>query len=181
MIEDKLLIWRLKSGDSSALASVYEKYKNCLLKIAIGLLNQGSAAEDIVHDVFVSLAQSCDKLKLSGNLKGYLAVSVANHARNINKKIQIKQKARPEQSETGIRNQDKPEQWIVHNEQLNKLNNALAELPYSQREIILLHMHGGMKFAAIAKSQDISINTAQSRYRYGLDKLRSLLNGEVKK
>ena len=91
MIEDKLLIRRLKSGDSTALARIYEKYKNHLLKIAIGLLNQRTAAEDIVHDVFVSLAQSCDKLKLSGNLKSYLAVCVANHARNINKKIQRKQ------------------------------------------------------------------------------------------
>jgi DNA-directed RNA polymerase specialized sigma24 family protein len=36
-----------------------------------------------------------------------------------------------------------------------------------------------MKFRAIAKSQNVSINTVQSRYRYGLDKLRSLLNSEV--
>jgi RNA polymerase sigma factor (sigma-70 family) len=57
----------------------------------------------------------------------------------------------------------------------------MAELPYQQREVIILHFQGGMRFKAIAKSQDVSINTIQSRYRYGLDKLRSLLNSEVEK
>jgi RNA polymerase sigma-70 factor (ECF subfamily) len=69
--------------------------------------------------------------------------------------------------------------WILRNEELENLNNALAELPYEQREIVILHVHGGMKFKAIAKSQNVSINTVQSRYRYGIEKLRSLLNGEV--
>ena len=58
------------------------------------------------------------------------------------------------------------------------MNNALAELPYEQREVVILHVQGGMKFRAIAKSRNVSINTIQSRYRYGLDKLRSLLNSD---
>ena len=45
--------------------------------------------------------------------------------------------------------------------------------------IIGSEAHGKMKFREIAKSQHASINTVQSRYRYGLEKLRSLLNGEV--
>jgi len=57
----------------------------------------------------------------------------------------------------------------------------MAQLPYAQREVVVLHVQGGMKFRAIAKSQNASINTVQSRYRYGLDKLRSLLNGEIEK
>ena len=64
MIEDKLLIWRYKSGDKAALARIYEKYRIDLLRIATGLLNETSVAEDVVHDVFVTFAQSSDKLKL---------------------------------------------------------------------------------------------------------------------
>jgi len=48
-------------------------------------------------------------------------------------------------------------------------------LPYEQRETITLHLHGGLTFREIAEHQDVSINTAQSRYRYGLDRLRSIL------
>ncbi|MEA3226372.1 MAG: sigma factor-like helix-turn-helix DNA-binding protein, partial [Planctomycetota bacterium] len=52
--------------------------------------------------------------------------------------------------------------------------------PYEQREVLILHSYSGMKFRTIAKQQGVSINTAQGRYRYALDKLRSILNGEVR-
>lgn len=181
MIENKLLIWRFKCGDRAALARIYEKYKTDLLRIATGLSSQVSIAEDIVHDVFVSFAQSADKLKLSGNLKSYLATSVVNRVRNSNRARQRQQAIGLDETGPVIHESDKPERWIVQSEELNNLNSAMAKLPYPQREVVILHVQGGMKFRAIAKSQNVSINTVQSRYRYGLDKLRSLLNGEVEK
>lgn len=51
----------------------------------------------------------------------------------------------------------------------------LEKLPLEQREIIALHLQGGMKFREIAAMLDTSIYTAQSRYRYGIEKLRQLL------
>ena len=179
MIEDKILIWRFKSGDKAALARIYEKYKTDLLRIATGLLNQVCVAEDIVHDVFVSFAQSYDRLKVSGNLKGYLATCVVNHVRNVNRAGRRRQTVSLDETNPVIQDLDKPGRWITHSEELDRLNNAMAQIPYEQREVIILHVQGGMKFRAIAKSQGVSINTVQSRYRYGLDKLRSLLNSEA--
>jgi RNA polymerase sigma-70 factor (ECF subfamily) len=181
MIEDKLLIWRFKSGDKSALARIYEKYKIDLLRIATGLLNETSVAEDVVHDVFVNFAQSSEKLKLGGNLKGYLITCVANHARNNKRAGQRRPTFSLDETEPLISDSNKPERWIMRSEELDELNSAMAQLPYPQREVVVLHVQGGMRFKAIAKSQSVSINTAQSRYRYGLDKLRSLLNSEVEK
>jgi RNA polymerase sigma-70 factor (ECF subfamily) len=57
----------------------------------------------------------------------------------------------------------------------------MAQLPYEQREIVMLHNQAAMTFKTIAESQGISVNTAKSRYRYGLDKLRLILDNEVKK
>ena len=57
----------------------------------------------------------------------------------------------------------------------------MAKLTYEQREVIMLHLRGGMKFREIASLQGVSINTAKSRYRYGLGKLRTLLTDEEKK
>ncbi len=181
MIEDKLLIWRFKCGDRAALARIYEKYKTDLLRIATGLSNQVSIAEDIVHDVFVSFAQSSDRLKLNGNLKGFLVTCVVNRVRNNNRARKRQQAVSLDETEPVIQESDKPERWIVYSEELDNLNSAMAQLPYPQREVVILHVQGSMKFKAIAKSQNVSINTIQSRYRYGLDKLRSLLNGEVEK
>ncbi|MHC4543563.1 MAG: sigma factor-like helix-turn-helix DNA-binding protein, partial [Planctomycetota bacterium] len=72
-----------------------------------------------------------------------------------------------------------PSRLIVCNEQLRLLSSALARLPYEQREVIVLHIHGQMRFRVIAKSLGISVNTVKGRYRYGIHKLRSFLNSEI--
>jgi RNA polymerase sigma-70 factor (ECF subfamily) len=66
-------------------------------------------------------------------------------------------------------------------EQLQILSKAMSQLPTEQREVIALRMQSRMSFRQIAKLQQTSINTTQGRYRYGITKLRSLLNSEVKK
>ena len=179
MIEDKLLMWKFKRGSSDALRRIYEKYKDNLLRLATALLNDVIAAEDIVHDVFVAFAQSAEKLKLNSNLKSYLATCVANRVHNWNRAKQQQETTNPNEAESAISNLKRPEQWIIYSEQLRRLNDALSQLPYEQREAISLHAQGGMKFKAIAELQDASINTVQSRYRYGLDKLRSILDSEA--
>ena len=74
-----------------------------------------------------------------------------------------------------------PIQLVICTEELQKLKEAITQLPYEQREVVVLRVQGDMRFRQIAKLQDVSIKTALSRYRYGLDKLRSMLNGEVQK
>ena len=65
------------------------------------------------------------------------------------------------------------------NEQLQQISDAKAQLSNDQREAIMLHFQAGMTFKKIAASLGISVNTIKSRYRYGLDKLRSILDDEV--
>ena len=180
-MEDKLLIWKFKRGSTEAFCRIYDKYKNYLLKISAGLVNDKSVAEDVVHDVVVVLAQSAESIKLTGNLKSFLATCVANRARNVNNHGRLRAAGDLDQAESVISTSPRPEQWVVRNEQFDRLNNALSQLSYAQREVITLHLHGSMKFKAIAKLQQTSINTVQSRYRYGIDKLRSLLDSEVEK
>lgn len=178
-MEDKLLIWKFKCGSTEALCRIYEKYKIHLLKISTALLNDKSVAEDVVHDVIVALAQSARSIKVTGNLKSFLATCVANRVRNMNNRERLRATGDLDQAEFVISRSPRPEQWIVHNERLDRLNKALWQLPYAQREVITLHLYGGIKFKKIAQMQQTSINTVQSRYRYGIDKLRSLLNCEV--
>jgi RNA polymerase sigma-70 factor (ECF subfamily) len=70
---------------------------------------------------------------------------------------------------------------VVRSEEIARLEEVLKYLPYEQKEAVMLHLKGGMKFMQIAEIQDVSINTVQSRYRYGIEKLRLLLSeGSVK-
>ncbi len=179
-MEDKLLIWKFKHDSSDALCRIYEKYEDYMLTSAISLLNDLSSAEDVVHDVFVSFSQSADKLRLDGNIKGYLTTCVVNLARD---KIRATQRHRLALDKVNPVSSDpkQPSDSMIGDEELQRLSRAMAQLPCEQREAIVLHLRGGMTFKVIAKAQSVSINTIQSRYRYGLDKLRSLLDGEVEK
>ncbi|MHC4658479.1 MAG: RNA polymerase sigma factor [Planctomycetota bacterium] len=180
LTEDKVLVRNCKRGSREALCRIYEKYKDDLMVLAIALLNDSSAAEDIVHDVFISFVQVVEKFRLTGSLKGYLATCVANRARNINRSKQA-QVVKLSGADPVSEESSQPYRAIACNEELQQLSRAMTQLPYLQREVVMLHLRAGMKFRAIAKSQGISVNTAKSRYRYGLDKLRSILNGEVDK
>jgi RNA polymerase sigma-70 factor (ECF subfamily) len=179
MLEDRVLIWRFKCGSSDALRRIYEKYKKDLLRLAAILLNDVSDAEDIVHDVFVSFAQSAETLKLSGNLKSYLLTCVANRARNRNRASQHRHAVGLDKAKTVVSYVQRPDQWLICSEELKRWSNIMARLPYEQREAVILHLRVGMKFRQIAEVQSVSVNTVKGRYRYGLNKLRSILNGEV--
>ena len=82
MLEDRMLVWKIKAGSNDALRRIYEKYKKDMLSLANALLHNVGAAEDVVHDVFVSFVQSADKFKLTGSLRGYLLTCVANLCRD---------------------------------------------------------------------------------------------------
>lgn len=179
MLEDKVLIWRFKDGSRTALCRIYEKYRTDLLKLAALLLNNAGDAEDTVHDVFVAFAQSADKLRLSGSLKGYLLTCVANNARNKNRANQHRQTVGLDEAEPLASQAATPEQWITYSEALRQWSDALARLPYEQREVVTLHLRAGMTFRQIACLQAVSVNTAKGRYRYALEKLRSVLNGDL--
>ena len=181
MLEDRLLLWRFKCGSRNAFRLIYEKYAGDLLTLAANFLNDKADAEDVVQDVFISFVQSVEKFRLTGSLKGYLATCVANRSRDYirrNKRRQSTAVNGPKQTASGAKS---PVQLVICSEELQKLSHAMTELPYEQREAIVLRLHGDLRFRQIAKLQNISIKTAQSRYRYGLDKLRSILNGEVRK
>ncbi|MHC4309442.1 MAG: RNA polymerase sigma factor [Planctomycetota bacterium] len=179
MLEDRLLVWKFKGGNWDALSRIYDKYREDLLRLATSLLNDISSAEDIVQDVFVSFAQSHELFRLTGTLKGYLATCVANRARNRNRDDLRHRTVELDDTKEVFTDSKTPDEWIICSEELKKLSSAIAQLPYEQREAIVLHLQGDMKFKQIAKFRNVSIRTIQSRYRYGLDKLRSLLNSEV--
>jgi len=179
MVEDRLLIWKFKLGNRDALRRIYEKYKNDLLKLAVALTNDVNTAEDVVQDVFVSFAQSAARIQPSGNLKKYLATCVANRIRNTKRDQKRHETTSIETADCEVCDRARPEQWAILSEELELLSNTMAQIPYEQREVLGLYMQGGMTFKQIAKVQNASINTIQGRYRYGLNKLRSILNSEV--
>jgi len=180
MLEDKLLLWKFKHGSSESLERIYEKYETYLITVATALLNNTHAAEDVLHDFFILFVTSAEKIKLKGNLKAFLATCVANLARNRIKRKQLEPAALDDNDpieSAALR----PDLLAIQKEETTLLNQAMSQLPYEQREVVVLHLQGNLKFTQIAELRSTSVNTIRSRYRYGLDKLRALLNSQVTK
>jgi RNA polymerase sigma-70 factor (ECF subfamily) len=179
MLEDRMLIRRFNAGDAGALRRIYEKYKPELLAVASSLVADRSAVEDVLHDVFVRFASEAGRFQMRGSLNGYLAVCVANRARNVNRR----------ERQTGSRHDSEgvpetaarvdPGEVAADAERRDAVTAAVDQLPQEQRQVIVLHVLGGLRFRQIAQQTGDSINTVQSRYRYGLEKLQSMLNGQV--
>jgi len=181
MLEDRLLIWKFNRGRKDVLERIYAKHKDDLMTLSTTLLYDKSVAEDVVHDVFVKFIRSCGKMRLNQSLKGYLITCIVNTVRNKNKAGQRRESTSFEQVVQITSDSNSPDLAAMFNERSQNLAQALSQLPYEQREVLLLHLYSGLKFRTIARLENESISTIQGRYSYGLNKLRSLLNGEVEK
>jgi len=179
-MDDRLLVFRCKRGSREALRQIYDKYRDYLLILAVALSHDVHLAEDAVQDAFVTFVEKLEKFELRGSLKAYLATCVANRIRDLirnreNKTVSLQTDC-PVTSET-----DEPILDLICNERLEQLSSGLARLSHEQRETVALHIYGQMRFRAIARSLGISVNTVKGRYRYGINKLRSVLDDEVEK
>jgi RNA polymerase sigma-70 factor (ECF subfamily) len=144
----------------------YRRYGSALLLFAAALTGERSRAQDAVHQVFLKLLER-GELRNALDAKAYLFTCVRNAVLN-------DRKAR--QRDVAL---DAECAWFEppHRDFAAELNlrRALCELPEDQREVTILHIWGELTFAQIAEVLSISANTAASRYRYALVKLREAL------
>ena len=168
---DQLVIDSIARGDPRAFEAAYRAHKDPLLTLlvmAFGL--DRSAAEDVLHDVFTRLVRQAASIQLTGSLRGYLAACCKNRARDIARRDQ-RQRNSIHAYRQAADNADpllEPPEGIAHACRL------LSQLPDDQREVVGLHLQGELTFREIADALGIPVNTAKSRYRYAIDKLREL-------
>jgi RNA polymerase sigma-70 factor (ECF subfamily) len=168
---DAELIAGMIRGDSGAFADLYQKYRARLHQYALSLTRSPMEAEDVVHDVFVGLARQAGEGRMPREVPAYLYVSVRNRCLDRMRRM-------PE-----LPLDDADLDLIVappgDTERIDlrrALNRALLALPAEQAEVVVLRTWHDLDYAAIARLQGTSINTALSRYQYGLSKLRKELD-----
>ena len=177
--QEKILVRQFNKGDIGALRQIYAQYKVDLTILATALLFDKALAEDVVHEVFARLLDTTRKIRINSSLRGYLLRAVANGARNVNRSDRRKDLDQDLCGADCFPLAESPEYSAIFKEQREKLVSALPELPYEQREVLLLRHFGGLRFQDIAKSQGVSVSTVQGRYRYGLEKRRSSMGGDL--
>ena len=146
--------------DQDAVRKLYEEHGRGLLAYACSLVATFATAEDVLHQVFERLLRG--DLSISNAPVAYLYRAVRNASLN-----RIRDRAGDVIFEEGwLESPSGMEHTAV------ELQSALRRLPEEQREVILMHIWGQMSFEEVAGALGVSPNTAASRYRYGLSRLR---------
>jgi len=146
--------------DRDQVRKLYEQHGRGLLAYACSVATSFASAEDAVHQVFERLLRG--DIEIQGAPASYLYRAVRNAALN-----QIRNRTREVDLFDGWFDAPAGVELMAI-----ELQSALSELPDEQREVILLHIWAQMSFEEVGAALDISPNTAASRYRYGLSKLR---------
>lgn len=148
---------------------LYRQHGAALVLFGTSMIGERTVAQDAVHQVFLRLLES-GKLARARDEKAYLFSSVRNQILNDAK---IRQRTVPLESHSTWF--EPPERDYVAEENLRR---GLRELIPDQRHAVVLHIWGDLTFSQIADVLGISANTAASRYRYGLEKLRESMCSE---
>ena len=173
--EERALIAALKTHDRKAFEKMYKQHYRQLFALAYRYVGQAPVAEEIVHDVFLTIWKIVEQLNVQHSIKSYLSRAVINSSLNFIKKEKInngKQNAYlvvESDPETENEQRDKKESL------LNSLEDAMAILPPKCREVMYLSRFGKLKQQEIAKQMNISIKTVKNHLTYGFQKLRELL------
>ena len=166
----------LAAGDPAAFAALYDRLAGRLLRTAIMMTASPADAEDIVHDVFVELARHRTRLATVTDLEAYVFTMLRHAVSRRRRRAAIDRGA----VATISRQRQRDGLGITAPALVpdDALQAAVAALPDAQREVVTLKFQGGLTFAEIAAAMGTSLNTAASRYRYAMDKLRSLIQTE---
>ena len=162
----------LRAGDPAGLRHAYERHRNDVLAVAAAVLGPlaADAAWDVLHDVFVGLARNSASLAADTNLRAYLTRAAVNRARDRVAKANV---AGVRAEEVGAGTEDVDVVSLLERaEEAAELWRGVAALPEEQRTVVSLRVFGDLSFREIAEQERISENTAQSRWRYAIGKLR---------
>ena len=170
MANDAELIAGMVRGESGAFAGLYRKYRARLHQYALSLVRSRVEAEDVVHDVFVGLARQAGGGRSPREVSAYLYASVRNRCVD-----RLRRKPELPLDDVGLDLVAAPADDEERIGLRSLLHRALLALPAEQAEVVVLRTWHDLEFAAIAQLQGTSINTALSRYQYGLSKLRKEL------
>lgn len=161
-------------SDPLDLESLYHAHAPVLFAFVLNLSRNESDTHDILQELFVKLSKNPSLLGGIDNPRAFLLKIVYRLALDHFRRHQTREKYTETfaEAQTGVF-APSPDPDIATFRQA--LSSALAGLPLEQRAVVHLKLWEDCTFEHIAGVLEISPNTAASRYRYGLDKLRSLL------
>jgi RNA polymerase sigma-70 factor (ECF subfamily) len=174
--EDSALMLRYCDGDVAAFEILYRRHKDALYRYLLRLCRQPAAAEDVFQEAWGKIIKSRDHYRPTAKFTTFLYHVAHNcfidHIRR-NKRHGDTADIEPDSQPAGG---DGPEMHVEKSLARRKLDAALRSLPDEQRDVFLLYEEAGLGLDEIAAITDCKRETAKSRLRYAVRKLRDALD-----
>jgi RNA polymerase sigma-70 factor (ECF subfamily) len=172
MPSDAALVTAIRSGDQSAMAALYDRHSSIVYAVALRVLQDTGAAEDVLQDIFMQLWRNPGAFDASrGNMAAWLAV-IARH-----RAIDALRKRRPENDIADIVISVEPDLASETDQAraMEKVRGALQDMAPTQRSALELAYFEGLTHSEIAERTGEPLGTIKTRIRAGLLSLRKVL------
>jgi len=178
---DALLAARLAAGDDHALADIFDQLAPSVYGGALRILGNGSAAQDVVQDVFVELWRHPERYDPAvGSLRTYLMVLARHRAVDV-MRSELRRAARQERHYR-LTPADPPgsaSDEVLTAETASVVRAAVRLLPDGQRQVVELAYFKGLTCREVANEMGIPEGTAKSRLRLAMAKLETVLDRQL--
>ncbi|HEX3397198.1 MAG TPA: sigma-70 family RNA polymerase sigma factor [Steroidobacteraceae bacterium] len=178
--DDARLMLRYRDGDAAAFAALYAHYKGPLYRYLLRHVRNACAAADLFQEVWSHLIATRARYEPRAKFATFLFHIAHNCAidffrRDLNRRRTIPAHDADSSLEAEVPEHQRPDRVAEFVEQQSALLAALAALPHEQREAFLLREETGLSVEEIARITDVPVETAKSRLRYAIRKLKNSL------
>jgi len=180
MQSDAALVTMVKDGHKSAFKELVERHKKPAFRMALGLVGNKDDAHDISQEAFLRVYRSAATFDTSQPFLPWFYTIIANLCRTWLRKRSRTENRMVDVEDPSFLLVDKadPEKEVMQKETLSRLQDALMQLEFKDREIIMLQHFRGMSYEEIAEILDIPKGTVMSRLYYARKKLAALMGAE---
>ncbi|GAA4780478.1 RNA polymerase sigma-70 factor [Olivibacter ginsenosidimutans] len=174
-MDEKALLIRIASGDEQAFRIIFDRYRIPIYRYALKIVKSEQVAEEIVHDVFLTLWQHENPSAIEA-VEAYIKVVARNAALQVLRRGQLEQRVGNQLKTTWEETHNQTEEAILFNESTILLRQAIALLPPQQRQVYLLCREEGLKYAQAAERLSLSPLTVKTHMLHALRFLRNYLS-----
>ena len=169
---DVSLIMAIRSADQSAMAALYDRYSSIVYAVALRVLQDTGAAEDVLQDIFMQLWRNPGLFDASrGNMAAWLAVITRHRA------IDALRRRRPENdiADVVVSVETDFAGDADRSRAMDRVRGALQTMPTPQRSALEMAYFEGLTHNEIAEKTGEPLGTIKTRLRTGLLSLRKVL------
>jgi RNA polymerase sigma-70 factor (ECF subfamily) len=168
-LSDAALVSAIHSGDQGAMAALYDRFSSLVYSVALRVLGDTGAAEDVLQDVFMQLWRNPGSFDSSrGSLAAWLTVIARNRA------IDSLRRRKPESDIEDVVVSVAPDLAgdADRARAAEKVRSLLGGMPVAQRAALEMAYFEGMTHSEIAAKTGEPLGTIKTRIRAGLSALR---------